>query len=271
MTVLICVSGMPYAQATVALGSMVAELRDSSVALLKVVGHADEEETAVSMLQEASQIIPLAVEETAVTLGIPAKEILRKAESGNYDLVVVGAHAIRNLWDQFLQSITRKVANQANVSVLIARGESVQFKRILISTSGYANSVQVVEAGTALAKAAKAKVTLLHVAESIPGMYTGLGEMEETLPELLQTDTPLAHHLKWGAEHLLQAQVTAELKLRRGITADEVLAEAQEESCDLIVVGARAEYNVFSSLLIGHVTPKIIDNAPCSVLVVRGE
>ena len=102
-------------------------------------------------------------------------------------------------------------------------------------------------------------------------MYAGLDEMEETLPELLQTDTPLSQHLKWGAEYLLQAQVSAELKLRRGIVSDEVLAEAQDGQYDLILVGARAEYNVLSSLLMGQVAPKIIDNAPCSVLVVRSD
>jgi nucleotide-binding universal stress UspA family protein len=210
------------------------------------------------------------VAETAVTLGTPAKEILRKAQSGSYSLIVVGAHAIRNLWDQFLQSVTHKVANQASVSVLVARGEPKQLRHLLICTSGHVNSEIVIRNGAALAQAAQAGVTLLHVAESMPAMYAGLDEMEETLPELLQTDTPLARHLKWASEYLVQAQVLAELKLRRGITLDEIVDEVQDADYDLIVVGARAGYDVLSSLLMGQVTPKIIDNAPCSVLIVRG-
>ncbi len=270
MNVLICVSNMPYAQPTVRLGSLIAELRGHPVSLLKVVTDEQEKETAVFTLDEAKKLIHTTIEETAVSLGTPAKEILRKAETGNYDLIVIGAHAIRNLWDQILQSVTHKVANQASVSVFVARGNAQQFRRILICTSGHSNSELVIRNGAALAQAAGAKVTLLHVAEQIPGMYTGLNEMEETLPELLQTTTPLAQHLKWASEFLINSQVQAEVKLRRGIATDEVLAEAQEEPYDLIMVGARAEYNVLSSLLMGQVTPKIIDNAPCSVLVVRG-
>ncbi len=271
MNVLICVSDLPYTGSTVTLGSQVAKSLKRPISLLKVVTEEEEAETAAFTLEEVQKLLEMPVVETAISLGTPAKEILRKAESGNYSLIVVGAHAIHNLWDQFLQSVTRKVANQANVSVLIARGKSKELRHLLICTSGYVNSEAVIRNGAALAQAAQAKVTLLHVAESIPAMFTGLDEMEETLPELLQTDTPLARHLKWASEHLVQAQVLAELKLRWGIVLDEIIAEAQEGNYDLIVIGARAEYNVLSSLLMGQVTPKIIDNAPCSVLVVRGD
>lgn len=262
---------MPHAQSTVMMGSLMAKLLGHPISLLKVITDEEEAETAASTLETVQKLIQLPVAETAVTLGAPAKEILRKAESGRYDLIVVGAHAIRTLWDQFLQSVTHKVANQATVSVLVARGEPKQLRHLLICTSGYVNSEIVVRNGAALARAAQAKVTLLHVAESMPAMYAGLDEMEETLPELLQTDTPLARHLKWASEYLLQTQVLAELKLRRGIVLDELLDEAQEGAYDLIVVGTRAEYNVLSSLLMGQVTPKIIDNAPCSVLIIRGD
>ncbi len=270
MNVLICVSSMPHARSTVTLGNLVAGLLERPISLMKVVTYPEEADTAVVTLEEVQKFMAVPVKETAVSLGTPAKEILRKADSGSYSLIVVGAHAIRNLWDQFLQSVTHKVANQASVSVLVARGEPKQLRHLLICTSGHVNSEVVIRNGATLARAAHAKVTLLHVAESLPGMYTGLDEMEETLPELLQTNTPLAQHLKWASEHLVQAEVLAELKLRRGIALDEILAESQEGDYDLIVVGARAGYNVLSGLLMGQVTPKVIDNTPCSILIVRG-
>lgn len=253
------------------LGSLVANLLGCPISLLKVVTNEKEVDTAAFTLEEVRKFIEAPVEETAVSLGAPAKEILRKAESGNYNLIVVGAHTIRTLWDQFLQSVTYKVANQATVSVLVARGQPKQLRHLLICTSGHANSEIVVRNGAALAQSAQARATLLHVAESLPGMYAGLDEMEETLPELLQTNTPLAQHLKWASEYLVQAQVHAELKLRRGIALDEILDEAQEGNYDLIVVGTRTEYDVLSNLLMGQITPKIIDKIPCSMLIVRGD
>lgn len=271
MNVLICVSNLPYAQSTVTLGSLMGELLRRPITLLKVVADEQETETAVITLEEARKLIPTRETETAVALGVPAKEILRKADSGKFGLIVIGAHAMRSLWDPFIQSITHKVANQANVSVLVARGKSSHFRRLLICTSGHANSELVIRNGANLAKAAQAELTLLHILEPMPGMYTGLDEMEETLPEILQTNTPLAQHLKWASAYLHQAQIPAELKLRRGITIDEVLAEAHEGAYDLIVLGAPIEATLLHTLLLGQVTPKIIDKAPCSVLIMRGE
>lgn len=271
MNVLICVSELPFAEKTVQMGGLIANLLQRPVSLLKVIGQNGEKETAVATLQEAEQMLETPVTETAVSLGTPSQEILNQAESGRYSLIAIGAHTTRNLWDQFLQSVTQKVANQTTVSVLVVRDEPPALRRILICTSGHSNSEMVVRNGAALARLAGAKVTLLHVTKSLPAMYTGLQEMEETLPELLQTDTPLAQHLRWASEYLVKTQVPAELKLRHGIAVDELLAETQAVSYDLMMIGSQTEHNLLNSLLLGQVTPKIIDNAPCSVLVIRGD
>jgi nucleotide-binding universal stress UspA family protein len=100
-------------------------------------------------------------------------------------------------------------------------------------------------------------------------MYTGLGTIEETLPELLQTDTPAARHLRWGAEILDQLGLRAELELRHGVAAEEILREALEGDYDLIVIGARYVASRLRGLLMGDVTRQIVDRAPCPTLVVR--
>lgn len=271
MNVLICVSNMPYAANTVELGSMMAQLLGHPISLLKVIAEEEEKETAVSTLDTVRQYVHAPVEETAVSLGTPSTEILSRVEGGHYSLVVLGAHITENLWDQFLQSVTHKVADQASTSVLVVRGEAKPLRNLLICTSGHPHSEIVIRNGAALAKLTQAKVTLLHVTESPPGMYTGLDEMEETLPELLQSNTPLAQHLKWASEYMVQTDVPAKLKLRHGIALDELLAEAQETPYDLLVIGTQDEHKLLNHLFMGQLTPKIIDNAPSSVLVVRGD
>jgi nucleotide-binding universal stress UspA family protein len=100
-------------------------------------------------------------------------------------------------------------------------------------------------------------------------MYTGLDAIEETLPDLLQTDTPVAQHLRYSAEMLAQHQLAGNLKLRYGIAADEILREMVESDYGLVIVGSSGTAGRLRMLLLGNVTRQIVENAPCSVLVVR--
>jgi nucleotide-binding universal stress UspA family protein len=128
-------------------------------------------------------------------------------------------------------------------------------------------SEPVIRVGGWLAEMADAHVTLLHVTSPVPSMYTGFDEIEETLPQLLQTDTPIARHLRLGAKILVQHQADAKLRLRHGIAADEILEETVELNCDLVVIGASGTAGRLSGLLMGNVTRQIVEHTPCAVLV----
>ena len=58
---------------------------------------------------------------TLVYRGIPAEEILGEAETGDYDLVVMGASGATDLKHQMLGSVSSKVAWNAPCSVLLVR------------------------------------------------------------------------------------------------------------------------------------------------------
>ncbi len=103
----------------------------------------------------------------------------------------------------------------------------------------------------------------------IPTMYTGMEGMEETLSELLETDTPISHHLHWCAQYLDEQGVTAELKIQQGVASDEIMREAYIGNYDLIVIGARIDLHLLKKILVDQVTPHVIERSPCPVLVVR--
>jgi nucleotide-binding universal stress UspA family protein len=100
-------------------------------------------------------------------------------------------------------------------------------------------------------------------------MYTGLDEMDETLAELLQTDTPLAQHLRHGAQILAQHQVEAELELRRGTPTSEILQEIVEGNYDLVIIGASGAAGRLQEWLLGNVSREIVETCKCPILVVR--
>jgi nucleotide-binding universal stress UspA family protein len=100
-------------------------------------------------------------------------------------------------------------------------------------------------------------------------MYTGLGELVESLSELLQTDTPVARHLRRGAQILEQHGVPAELRLRYGVVADEIIREARGGDNDLILVGAAKGRMKPKRLMLGEATEQVVQRSTRSVLVVR--
>lgn len=269
MRILLCVAGMPYAEAAVGFGGIIARITRSPVALLHVVRRKEDQEAGERVLIAAREMLSGLTVDTHIRRGDPTRRILVEVEDDGYDLVVVGARQPIRLTEHLLGSVTQQVIRRVPISVLVARQTGPSLERVLVCTSGADVAEPVVEFGAWLAGAAHARTTLLHVSSPVPSMYTGLDEIEETLPELLQTDTPLARHLRRSAKILARHQVTATLKQRHGVAADEILRETLEGKYGLIVIGASGTAGRLREWLLGNVTRQVVEHAQCSVLVVK--
>lgn len=271
MKILICAGGMPFAAATVRFGGLVAAETRAAVTLLHVISGDAAVRAGQQVLSAAREMLPDVPVDPILRQGSPTRRILAEARAGDHDLIVIGAHQGSPLVPRLAGSVARQVIRRAKASVLVVRGDRPQLGHLLICTGGSEVAEPVVEMGARLAGAARGRATLLHVATHVPSMYTGLSEIEETLPELLSSDTSVAQHLRHGAETLARHGVTAELELRHGVAADEILREAQEGDYDLIVIGASGATGRFRGWLLGNVTWQIIDQALRPVLVVKGD
>lgn len=58
---------------------------------------------------------------TSIKCGDPAREIIEKAEKGEYDLVIMGSRGLNALSRAMLGSVSNKVLNHIKISVLIVR------------------------------------------------------------------------------------------------------------------------------------------------------
>jgi len=269
MRILLCVAGMPYAEDAVSCGAIVAGATQSPITLLHVARGEEERENGKHILAAAGEMLPDVSVETRIRVGDPVKQILAEVRDGDYDMMVMGARQGGGLKQQLLGSVAQKIVRRVPTSVLVAREVGTGLERILICTSGNDVAEPVIEIGNWLAEATHAQATLLHVTDTAPGMYTGLREIEETLPRLLQSDTSIARHLRRGAEILERCHVPTELKLRRGIAADQILSEAREGDYDLTVIGASGAAGRLQEWLLGNVTRQVVKHAPRSVLVVK--
>jgi nucleotide-binding universal stress UspA family protein len=161
------------------------------------------------------------------------------------------------------------VADKAASSVLVVRESGSEIGRILIPIGSQKLNRKLLETGANLARAAGATVTALHVTAPVPAMYTGLEGMEETLEEMLQTDTPIAQHLHWCAQYLAEMGVESEIEIRHGTVTDEVLRETLNGEYDLVVLGATEMEGPLKRMMAEKISPQVIEKAPCSVLIVK--
>jgi nucleotide-binding universal stress UspA family protein len=186
-----------------------------------------------------------------------------------YDLVALGALGGERSKRALLGSVAERIIEQAQASVLVIKGERPSLSRVLICASGTERGQPVVQVGAALAAGARAHATLLHVVDTMPGMYTGLEQMEETLEELLQAPTEKASALRRAAKALRDECEISEIKLRRGIAADEIMREMHKGDHDLIVLGSSMGVGGLVRVLMGDLTREVLTRAQRPVLVVR--
>jgi nucleotide-binding universal stress UspA family protein len=270
MDVLVCVAYQLGAGPQLALGDIFGSIgRTGSLTLLHVVPRDGDREAAERWLAEARAKLECGSVEIRIREGDPGSEILAEIDEGSYGLVILGPNEAPGLRRYFLGSVTTRVVRRAPISVLVASQARSRLERILICTGGGGIGELVIREGARLAQAVEAQATLLHVVTPVASMYTGLGEIEESLSELLQTDTPIARSLRSGAEILDRRGVPAGLKLRYGVVADEIVRESEEGDYDLILMGAKRGMVRFKRLMLGPMTKQVIEKSVRSVLILR--
>jgi len=212
----------------------------------------------------ANQIAELASASLTMVQLTPAR-LMKVADEEKPDLLLVWWQGPprQNRW---IASVIRHVP----CSTLVVKGERpVLPGKLLVCSGGRPIAQPVIEAGAWLGSAAKADVTLLHVAGIIPSMYTGLDRMEEGLDDFMQRDTPESNHLRESARYFKERGINAVLELRHGETIAEIMRSTQLAGYDLIVIGASDAVSVSHHLVLGNIMKGVLDVAPCPVLIAR--
>jgi nucleotide-binding universal stress UspA family protein len=142
-------------------------------------------------------------------------------------------------------------------------------RTVLIGTSLGEESDQVVRAGLAVARAAGARVYLVHAAplEPLPvgfDMGAGLALNGELIARNQESLTGQIERLGLAASELAGSEV------RTGAAYRILTETAHQTGADLIVVGA-TECGPLSAELLGSTADRILRKASCPVLIVRGE
>ena len=135
--------------------------------------------------------------------------------------------------------------------------------RIITSVDGSLLSRRVAERAAEVAATFQAKVILLHVRQKVPDI---LGEpyYQQVLNKYMDSAEGITMPLKTLFE---ERGVEHEVLILEGDPAEAIVEAANDEKCDLIVMGTRGLSNL-QGIALGSVSHKVLQAAECMVLIV---
>ncbi len=143
-------------------------------------------------------------------------------------------------------------------------------KKILIATDGSASSAEAIDFGLELAVEESAEVIFVHVApavDQLPVASYGFGGGSPQVPRMFDAfdRSPLCDAERAAARDGIRASS----ELLSGNPADEIVACADSQDADLIVVGSRG-HGAIASILVGSVSRRVLSESRRPVAVIRG-
>lgn len=140
------------------------------------------------------------------------------------------------------------------------------FQKIILATDGSENAHRAALAAIDLAKGLSlTSLIITHIAIQ-PPEQSRMVKAGFDVHALLEEDAKKS--LKRTIDALNQANITYELKASIGDPSSEVIEIAKKEHVDLIILGSRG-LGAIKGVLMGSVSQKIIQAAPCPVMIVK--
>jgi nucleotide-binding universal stress UspA family protein len=229
---------------------------------------ADAEE-AEPVFEEAREAMPgVDVETRAYGGATPAAILTVLAEEERFDAIVVGSPHRGAVGRALIGSVGRSLLNGAPCDVFIAsKGYAEQdqpsFRTIAVAYDGTPEAKVALRRAEGLAFLSNAIVKVMTVVtQPVAGVVpagAGLGYAPPFPPE---PDKVIGE-----AVDSVDARIGAQGQRLEGSPAEQIAEACAEGGVDLLVVGSRG-YGPMSRVLLGSVSGKLVNHAPCPVLVV---
>ncbi len=272
MHLLIATGGDEYAEQVVRQGAQVAYTAQATLTILTIVEHEDDRPKADAILSQAFSLVGPGVNDvkSKVRVGEVATEIVREAEEGNYDLLVLGMRPSHSFLKRLSGSTSERIMAHSPCPVLIATGKARSFHNILVCSSGADGYVGPSRAVTHLAPIfSETAITILHVMSQIsasPDVREGW-QLQANASELMEEETPEGRLLEERVKMLQKSGFQVTAKVRHGLVVDEILDEAQSGNYDLIVIGAHGTAG-WKRYLLDDVAHQIVSQIDLSAIIV---
>jgi len=275
MRILMSTRGWPYAEVVLRFGAQISYRAGEPPTVLVVINREEDRPRADSILARARELLKPAIPDvrTRIRIGHPAEEIIREAEEGHYDLLIVGERKQRNLVARILQGSTAAhVVEHAPCPVIIAKGETTgRIRRILLCESGAQRPSLLTRFTAQLTGLIEGEedITVLHVMSQMSAWPGTRGKnLRANAEELIEEHTPEGELLEQDIHLLERPGIVPHPKVRHGLVVDEILAEAQSGDYDLVVIGAHRSEG-WRRILLDDLAHQIMVQVNRPILVVR--
>jgi nucleotide-binding universal stress UspA family protein len=148
------------------------------------------------------------------------------------------------------------------------------YRKFLVPIDFSGHSKKTIAAATQLAALTGASIALLHVfqvpdypAAFYQGLYT---EHEQVKIHVDMLKSQANAQLALAIEQIVATGLEAQPLLRIGNPYDEIVQAAKEIGADLIVIGSHGHAGL-ERLLVGSTAERVVQYAPCPVLVVKNK
>ena len=182
------------------------------------------------------------------------QEIVTQAEDMQADLIIMGRRSRHGLARLMLGDITARVIGHAHCSVLvIPRATEISGRHFIIASDGSRFSDAAAATAGRLAMLYKTPATVVSV--------TSPSHNEQRREEARQAITRIT-------SFLVLEGVSVDSKLLEGRPDEKIVEVASTRHADLIVMGSHGRTGL-ERILLGSVAERVLNLAPCAVLVVR--
>jgi nucleotide-binding universal stress UspA family protein len=220
-------------------------------------------DTALARAQELADAAG-AVIRPICAVGEPHERLVAEADSGNRDLIVLGAKGQSFIERTLMGNITRRVIGFSTKDVLvIPLSATVGWDRILVATDCSSGSRPAINRALELAQAYGGELVVLSVMDLPLKTQEAMGITAEILRRC--QDHVVDVQRRGKAQDLGVIGV-----VQKGQAYQVITDLARSEHVNLIVMGSHGRTGL-TRLLVGGVTERVIVHAPCPVLVVKGD
>lgn len=229
---------------------------------------AEDATDAEPLFEQAREALAgMAVETRAYGGGSPAGILTMLAEREDFNAVVVGSPHRGVFGRILLGSVAKSLLNGAPADVAVApkgyaEAQHESLRDIAVGYDGAPEAKVALRRAETLAKRSSARLKLLTVVKPpvaapvmVPGAYA-----PETPPE---PDRVILEGV-----NSVDPTLAAEPVRLDGDPARQLMSACEEDPVDLLVLGSRG-YGPLARVLLGSVSRKIVQDAPCPVLTVR--
>ncbi len=135
------------------------------------------------------------------------------------------------------------------------------YRKVLIAVNG---SKEVLKQGIKLAQDEKTWITVVKVVQPYEGdlNLTGIKNLNDVLDDGANKALSDINMIADAEGALVKT------RLEQGDVPQKIVEVAEEEKCDLIIMGSKKKKGILSRIFGDHVVEKVINRAPCPVYVV---